>query len=99
MDGPFRYVRNPIYLAGITLLLGVGLLYPTWEAKDLVLPLLLLVYFHVAVVRVEEPALRQLFSATYDEYCKRVPRWFPTPTSLNRAFQQRGATGGASHPG
>ena len=67
-DGPFRYVRNPIYLAGITLLLGVGLLYPTWEAKDLVLPLLLLVYFHLAVVRVEEPALRQLLGPTYEEY-------------------------------
>jgi protein-S-isoprenylcysteine O-methyltransferase Ste14 len=48
MDGPFRYVRNPIYLAGITMLLGVGWLYPTWEAKDLVLPLLLLAYFHLA---------------------------------------------------
>ena len=97
-DGPFRYVRNPIYLAGITVLLGVGLLYPTWEAKDLVLPLLLLVYFHLAVVRVEEPALRQHFSPTYEEYCKRVPRWFPTPTSPNRAAHQRGATGGASRP-
>jgi protein-S-isoprenylcysteine O-methyltransferase Ste14 len=95
-DGPFRYVRNPIYLAGITLLLGVGLLYPTWEAKDLVLPLLLLVYFHLAVVRVEEPALRQHFSPMYEEYCKRVPRWFPAPTSPGRATQQRGGTGGAS---
>ena len=78
-DGPFWYARNPIYLAGITLLLGVGLLYPTWEAKDLVLPLLLLVYFHLAVVRVEEPALRQHFGPTYEEYCQRVPRWFPAP--------------------
>jgi protein-S-isoprenylcysteine O-methyltransferase Ste14 len=86
-DGPFRYVRNPIYLAGITLLLGVGLVYPTWEATDLVLPLLLLVFFHLAVVGLEEPALRQLFSATYDEYCKRVPRWFPAATSLRRAPQ------------
>jgi protein-S-isoprenylcysteine O-methyltransferase Ste14 len=83
-DGPFRYVRNPIYLAGITLLLGVGVLYPTWEAKDLILPLLLLVYFHCAVVLVEEPALRQHFSLAYDEYCRRVPRWFPTPNSLGR---------------
>jgi protein-S-isoprenylcysteine O-methyltransferase Ste14 len=66
VDGPFRYVRNPIYLAGITLLLGVGLLYPTWDAKDLVLPLLLLVHFHLAVVRVEEPALRQQFRPTYE---------------------------------
>jgi protein-S-isoprenylcysteine O-methyltransferase Ste14 len=77
MDGPFGYARNPIYLAGITLLLGVGLLYPTLQPTDLVLPLLLLVYFHVIVVRVEEPALRRHFSATYEEYCKRVPRWFP----------------------
>ena len=79
-------------------LFGVGLLYPAWEAKDLVLPLLLLCDFHLAVFRVEEPALRQRFSPTYEEYCKRVPRWFPTPTSPNRAAHQRGATGGASRP-
>jgi protein-S-isoprenylcysteine O-methyltransferase Ste14 len=78
MDGPFRYVRNPIYLAGITLLLGVGLLYSTWRPSDLALPLFLLLYFHVAVVKVEEPALRQRFGVKYDEYCARVPRWLPT---------------------
>jgi protein-S-isoprenylcysteine O-methyltransferase Ste14 len=78
-DGPFRYVRNPIYLAGITLLLGVGLLYPGWEPTDLIVPLVLLVYFHFAVVWVEEPALRQQFNPAYQEYCRRVPRWFPAP--------------------
>jgi protein-S-isoprenylcysteine O-methyltransferase Ste14 len=81
MDGPFRYVRNPIYLAGITMLLGAGLLYPTWQPNDLVLPLLLIAYFHLAVVRIEEPALRQHFGTTYEQYCRRVPRWFPAPTS------------------
>jgi len=78
-DGPFRYVRNPIYLAGITLLLGVGLLYSPWRAVDLGLPLLLLLYFHVAVVLVEEPGLRRRFSSKYEEYCERVPRWLPVP--------------------
>jgi protein-S-isoprenylcysteine O-methyltransferase Ste14 len=76
-DGPFRYVRNPIYLAGITLLLGVGLLYAPWRAADFVLPLLLLLYFHVVVVRVEEPHLRRRFGSKYEEYCERVPRWVP----------------------
>jgi protein-S-isoprenylcysteine O-methyltransferase Ste14 len=76
-DGPFRYVRNPIYLAGITLLLGVGLLYFPWRAVDLGLPLLLLAYFHVAVVRVEEPELRRRFGSTYEAYCEHVPRWLP----------------------
>jgi protein-S-isoprenylcysteine O-methyltransferase Ste14 len=98
MDGPFRYVRNPIYLAGITLLLGVGLLYPGWQAKDLVLPLLLLMYFHWAVVRLEEPALRQLFSQRYEEYCRLVPRWFPAPASRRRVAHQRADTRGASRP-
>ena len=76
-DGPFRYVRNPIYLAGVTLLLGVGLLYSPWRAVDVGLPLLLLLYFHVAVVRVEEPELRRRFGAKYEDYCERVPRWLP----------------------
>ncbi len=84
-DGPFRYVRNPIYLAGITLLLGVGMLYFPWRAVDLGLPLLLLVYFHVAVVRVEEPELRRRFGSKYEEYCERVPRWLPFPTPRARA--------------
>ena len=87
-DGPFRYVRNPIYLAGITLLLGVGLLYSPWRAMDLGLPLLLLVYFHVAVVWVEEPELRRRFSSKYDEYCEQVSRWLPIPTSRTRATRQ-----------
>jgi protein-S-isoprenylcysteine O-methyltransferase Ste14 len=95
-DGPFRYVRNPIYLAGITLLLGVSLMYSPWHAKDLVLPVLLLAYFHMAVVWVEEPALRRHFSSPYEEYCKRVPRWFPVPTSRSRAAQQDDTAEGAA---
>ena len=95
-DGPFRYVRNPIYLAGITLLLGVGLLYSTWRAVDLALPLLLLVYFHLAVVWVEEPELRRQFGSEYEEYCERVPRWLPLPLSRARAAQQGDAADGAS---
>ncbi len=62
-DGPFRYVRNLIYLAGITLLLGVGLLYSPLRAVDLGMPLLLLVYLHVAVVRAEEPELLRRFGS------------------------------------
>ena len=88
-DGPFRYVRNPIYLAGITLLLGVGLLYPPWRAVDL-WPLVLLAYFHVAVIWIEEPELRRRFSSKYEDYCERVPRWLPV--SRARAAQQGRST-------
>lgn len=78
-DGPFRHVRHPIYLAGVTLLLGVGLLYSPWRTVDVAVPLLLWIYFHMAVVRFEEPDLRRRFRSKYDEYCERVPRWLPRP--------------------
>src|SRR5262245_6517889 len=75
--GPYRFVRHPIYLAGIPLLLGAGLLYSPFRKADLVGGLVLLVYFHLHVVCVEEPALRRRFGPRYDEYCQRVPRWLP----------------------
>ena len=78
-DGPFRYVRNPIYVAGIMLLFGVSMLYAPWSSADLTVPILLFVFFHVRVVRTEEPALRRRFGPTYDEYGRRVPRWLPRP--------------------
>jgi len=86
-NGPLQYFRNPIYPAGITLL-GVGLLYSHWRAVNFGLPLLLLMFFHVVVVLVEEPGLRRRFSVKYEAYCERAPRWLPVPTSRARAAQQ-----------
>ena len=63
-DGPFRYVRNPIYLAGITLWLGVLLLYAPWRVMDFGLPLFVLVVMHIAVVQLEEPKLLERFGPT-----------------------------------
>jgi protein-S-isoprenylcysteine O-methyltransferase Ste14 len=85
MDGPFRYVRHPIYLAGITLLLGVGLLYAPYRIVDSGLPLILFVYFHFAMVWVEEPELRRRYGSKYQEYCDRVPRWLPHLTPRGRS--------------
>jgi protein-S-isoprenylcysteine O-methyltransferase Ste14 len=95
--GPFRFVRNPIYLAGITLLAGIGLLSGPWHVVNLVLPVILFVYFHLAVIRVEEPALRSRLGASYTAYCQRVPRWLPRLAPGAGAAQQGGADDGASH--
>lgn len=83
-DGAFRHLRNPIYLAGIALLLGVGLLYGPLRGGDLGLPAVLFLYFHVAVVRVEEPELRRRYGSEYHAYCERVPRWLPRFTAEPR---------------
>ena len=95
--GPYRFVRNPIYLAGMTVLAGIGLLYGPWQIADLVMPVALFVYFHLAVIRVEEPALRSRFGASYSAYCQRVPRWFPRLAPGMGAAQQGDTADGASH--
>jgi len=94
--GPYRFVRHPIYLAGIPLLLGAGLLYSPLVKADLVGGLVLLVYFHIRVVRAEEPALRRRFGPRYEEYCRRVPRWLPRLSLSAGAAQQGDATDDSS---
>jgi hypothetical protein len=79
-----------------TLLAGIGLLYGPWHVNDLVLPVALFVYFHLAVVRVEEPALRRRFGASYSDYCRRVPRWLPR-LAPGAGAAQGDAGDGASH--
>ena len=81
--GPYQYVRNPIYLAGVPLLLGTYLLYTTWRRADAVAAVVLLVFFHLRVVHFEEPALRRRFGVAYEEYCRRVPRWIPRLAAVN----------------
>ena len=93
VTGPYRFVRNPIYLAGITLFMGIGLLYGPWQADALIVPVVLFLYFHLAVVRVEEPALRRHFGASFDAYCRRVPRWLPRLAPGMEAAQQGDAAG------
>jgi len=75
ITGPNRYVRNPIYLALVAIVLGQGLLLG--NASLLVYGVLLWVGFHIFVLAYEEPTLRETFGAEYDTYCANVSRWLP----------------------
>jgi protein-S-isoprenylcysteine O-methyltransferase Ste14 len=73
--GPYRWVRNPMYLGGATLLAGFGFAQRS-PAIVAFVPVWLL-QFHVFVVAYEEPVLRATFGAEYDDYCRRTQRWIP----------------------
>lgn len=73
--GPYRYVRNPMYVGGLLTWLGLGLLWGSWFVLALTAVLALIV--HLFVVLYEEPTLRRLFGADYDAYCRSVHRWLP----------------------
>ena len=73
--GPYRYVRNPMYIGGALLLAGFALYIRSGAALIFCLPWLLLC--HIFVLLYEEPTLRSKFGTTYEDYCRTVPRWIP----------------------
>src|SRR6516225_2469697 len=72
-DGPFSFTRNPLYLAGTTLVLGIGLV------SGIVWFLLLAVLAAFAVQKLaierEERHLQARFGKAYVDYAERVRRW------------------------
>jgi protein-S-isoprenylcysteine O-methyltransferase Ste14 len=73
--GPYRYVRNPMYVGGLSLLVGFGLCERS--VSILIMASVLLVVVHLLVVFYEEPTLRKSFGASYEQYCKTTRRWLP----------------------
>ncbi len=73
--GPYRYVRNPMYIGGAILLAGFALYLRSGAGLLFCLPWLLM--FHLFVLLYEEPTLRGKFGPSYQTYCKSVPRWIP----------------------
>jgi protein-S-isoprenylcysteine O-methyltransferase Ste14 len=74
-SGPYRFVRNPMYLGGAGALLGGGLFLGSPAIALLAGAFLLLM--HLVVVLYEEPGLVRRFGASYERYRRRVPRWWP----------------------
>jgi protein-S-isoprenylcysteine O-methyltransferase Ste14 len=75
VQGPYRYVRNPMITGVGTILAGEALFFRSWgiAIQLAVFAVVNAIYFPL----VEEPGLRRRFGAEYEEYCARVPRWLP----------------------
>ena len=73
ISGPYRFSRNPMYLAVLLVLAGwaAGFRSPSlWNYAAV-----MAVIFHVRVVLFEEPWLGEKHAAGWLEYKARVPRW------------------------
>jgi len=73
--GPYRFVRNPMYIAVAAILLGWTLLYQS-PALGIYL-IAVLVVFHLRVVLYEEPKLKAAFGSDWKSYAREVNRWIP----------------------
>jgi protein-S-isoprenylcysteine O-methyltransferase Ste14 len=75
--GPYRWVRNPMYLAVFLVVAGEALLF--LSAPLLVYLGLVALVVQLFVVGYEEPTLTERFGDEYRAYLRRVPRWIPRP--------------------
>jgi len=82
VGGPYRYVRNPMYLAVVGAIAGQALALES--ARLAAYGLSALAAMFAFVRRCEEPRLARRFGADYDAYRREVPGWWPRLTPWRR---------------
>jgi protein-S-isoprenylcysteine O-methyltransferase Ste14 len=73
--GLYRYVRNPMYVGVVSVLLGEALLFAS--SRLLTYAVAAFTFFFLFVLLYEEPTLGEKFGESYRRYRERVPRWIP----------------------
>jgi protein-S-isoprenylcysteine O-methyltransferase Ste14 len=91
VSGLYSYVRNPMYVAVLSLIFGQGLLFGSTRVLEY--GLVVFGGFYLFVMLYEEPALRGKFGHEYEEYCRNVRRWWPRTKAWNRWLASRKAAG------
>ncbi len=79
VSGPYSFTRNPLYLGSFVLGVGFTIAAGVWWLALIFIALFLGIY--LPVMRVESGDLTKLFGAEYEEYARRVPLFFPRPTT------------------
>jgi protein-S-isoprenylcysteine O-methyltransferase Ste14 len=75
VSGLYRYVRNPMYVSVVAVILGQALLFGDWRL--IVYGALFWLGCHAFVLAYEEPTLQRSFGAEYEAFRANVPRWIP----------------------
>jgi protein-S-isoprenylcysteine O-methyltransferase Ste14 len=74
VTGLYKFVRNPLYIAGTLVLAGETLLFQS--IGIFIYTLIMFGVFHVHVL-IEETHLENTFGKKYEQYRRSVPRWIP----------------------
>jgi protein-S-isoprenylcysteine O-methyltransferase Ste14 len=73
--GPYRFVRNPMYIGAMAVIVGAGLILHSPSA--IAVASFFFLVTHVFVLIYEEPSLEERFGNSYIQYKKSVHRWLP----------------------
>ena len=76
--GLYRYVRNPMYVGALTIILGTALC--TGSPLVVAYAIFVAIIFHLRVIHYEEPRLAAQFGEDWATYSRTVSRWLPRPS-------------------
>lgn len=83
VTGPYRLVRNPLYIGNIVAMMGLCLLSELVWFMPIAFAYFFLLYS--LVVRYEEHKLSVLFEGEYEIYRQKVPRWIPRFSMIGKS--------------
>ena len=83
MSGPFRWSRNPIYVAMALIALGWAMAYRSQAL--MIYAGVLIAAFHIRILVGEEPTMARHFGDVWKTYVERVPRWLGAVKAPGRA--------------
>ncbi len=87
--GPYAYVRNPLYVGNLGIIVGLLLV-----ANDPWVALIALAFFfgnYHFIINAEEAFLSNKFGAAFDEYRAKVSRWLPRSSPANQGALREGS--------
>lgn len=86
VTGPYAFTRNPLYLGSFLMGIGFSVAASRWWLGLLFVALFAGIY--LPVMRVEARTLREMFSADYEDYARRVPLFVPRLTAYRPPNQE-----------
>ncbi|RYE11043.1 MAG: isoprenylcysteine carboxylmethyltransferase family protein [Hyphomicrobiales bacterium] len=82
ISGSYRFVRNPMYVAVVSLIWGQALLLGS--PATLLWGVAVWLTVHLFILAYEEPTLSRTYGEQYDQYRANVRRWLPRLTPWTR---------------
>lgn len=84
-QGLYAHTRNPMYVGNLLILAGIGIVYGSPWIYFFVIPFF--VYIYLAITAAEENYLKNKFGVVYEDYMRRVNRFWPNLRGLTNSLQ------------
>jgi protein-S-isoprenylcysteine O-methyltransferase Ste14 len=96
--GFYLHVRNPMYLGFAAGWMGLWVVFGHADPRLIAAVAAVALGVHLFVVFYEEPTLRGMFGAEYEEYCRNVGRWWPRMRGWEKKRGQGASLSGVALP-